>query len=91
MQIYSDDLEYFASELKQFHHYVKSRYGNEQKSHSKLYKIIVEDKLSNVFSNVEVAFRIFLTMMITVCSAERSFSGMKRIKAAQRATMLQDY
>lgn len=33
-----------------------------------------------MFPNVEIALRIFLSMMVTNCSGERSFSKLKRIK-----------
>lgn len=87
---YSNDLQYFFSELKQFQFYVTSRYGDAQKSHYQLYQILMKDQIADVFSNVEIALRIFLTMMIMNCSAERSFSQLKRIKAARRATMRQE-
>lgn len=50
----------------------------------------MQDRLADIFPNTEIALRIFLTLMITNCSAERSFSQLKRIKAAQRSTMRQD-
>lgn len=37
-----------------------------------------------------IALRIFLSMMITNCSGERSFSKLKRIKNELRSTMLQE-
>ena len=90
ISFYSDDLEDFYSELKQFHNYVQSKFERNEFTHSQLYEILLNDQLSTVFSNVEIALRIFLTLMITNCSAERSFSQLKRIKVAQRATMGQD-
>ena len=41
------------------------------------------------FPNVEIAFRIFLTLTVTNCSAERSFSRLKYIKNPLRTTMQQ--
>ena len=39
------------------------------------------------FPNLDIAFRIFLTFMLTNVSAERSFSQLKRIKKPYRPTM----
>ena len=50
----------------------------------------MDDKLESVFSNVEIALRIFLTLMVTNCSTERSFSQLKRVKSPDRSVMVQD-
>ena len=63
---------------------VKTRF-----SHAELYKIILEDNIECAFPNVDIAFRIFLTLMVTNCSAERSFSRLKYIKNSLRTTMQQ--
>lgn len=47
-------------------------------------------KLENLFPNITVALRIFITIPATVASAERSFSVLKRVKNVLRATMCQD-
>ena len=41
------------------------------------------------FPNIEILLRIFLCMMVTNCTGERSFSKLKLIKSALRAAMLQ--
>ena len=41
------------------------------------------------FPNVEAILRLFLSVMVTNCSGERSFSRLKRIKNELRATMSQ--
>lgn len=43
-----------------------------------------------VFPNVTVALRVFLTMSMTVASAERSFSKLKVIKPYLRSNMSND-
>ena len=43
-----------------------------------------------VFPNLTVALRIFLTMPLTVASAERSFSKLKLIKTYLRSRMSND-
>lgn len=92
---YPEDLNINLSvELQQFHSYVCHKFSAQENvktrfSHAELYKIIVEDNIECAFPNVEIAFRIFLTLMVTNCSAERSFSQLKNIKNANRTTMQQ--
>ena len=42
------------------------------------------------YPNVSVAYRILLTIPVTVASAERSFSKLKLLKNCLRSTMLQE-
>ena len=42
----------------------------------------------STFPNLEITVRIFLSMMVTNCSGERSFSALKYIKNDYRNTML---
>ena len=42
------------------------------------------------FPNAYIAFRILLTISVTVASTERSFSKLKLIKSYLRSTMLQE-
>nr|CAH7756154.1 unnamed protein product [Callosobruchus chinensis] len=55
-----------------------------------LLKAIVELHLKEMFPNVVVAIKIFLTMPVTVASCERSFSKLKLIKTYLRSTMGQE-
>jgi len=50
---------------------------------------IVDSHVTDVFPNIFIAYRIFLTIPIANCEAERSFSVLKRIKNAYRSTMLE--
>jgi len=54
-----------------------------------MYKLIihVDKQLKASFPNVEVALRMYLVLMVTNCSAERSFSKLKIIKNRLRTTM----
>lgn len=49
-----------------------------------------QDKIELVFPNVSAILRLFLCLMVTNCSGERSFSQLKRIKNELRATMSQE-
>lgn len=55
-----------------------------------LLKAIVELDLKEMFPNVVVATKIFLTMPVTVASCERSFSKLKLIKTYLRSTIGQE-
>jgi len=74
---YPEDLSSnFSAELQQFHLYVRHKFSaiknvKTRFSHAEFYKIILEDNIECVFQNVDIAFRIFLTLMVTNCSAER--------------------
>ena len=47
-------------------------------------------KLDSIFPNVSIALRIFITLPVTVASAERSFSQIKLVKNFLRNGMTQD-
>ncbi|XP_065854695.1 uncharacterized protein [Euphorbia lathyris] len=47
-------------------------------------------KASDCYPNISIAFRILLTMPVTVASAERSFSKLKLLKNYMRSSMLQE-
>jgi len=55
-----------------------------------LLKDIIEMGFLNIYPNIAIALRIFLTLPVSVAEAERSFSVLKRIKNYLRSTMLQD-
>ena len=55
-----------------------------------MYKLIHDHDVQETFPNVEIALRIYLVLMVTNCSGERSFSKLKLIKNRLRTTMKQD-
>ena len=79
-----------VDELLNFYLYVKKALGNKASfSHEDMYQIIKNDKVEAAFRNVETIFRLYLCMMVSNCSRERSFSKLKRIKNVLRSTMTQ--
>ncbi|OCT99580.1 hypothetical protein XELAEV_18005362mg [Xenopus laevis] len=57
---------------------------------SQLLKTIVEDSLEVIYPNAYVALSIFLCTLATNCSAERSFSCLKRVKNYLRSSLSEE-
>ena len=55
-----------------------------------LYRIILRNNVQSIFCNAEITFRMYLSMMVTNWSGERSFSKLKIIKNRLRTSMKQD-
>ena len=51
---------------------------------------MVKDNIWCVFPNLEISLHILLTLMVTNCSAERSFPQLKHKKNPNRTTMRQE-
>ena len=85
---YPDDLgSNLGDELLQFKDFVR-----DEKSHlpEDLIKLFVHKKtkgMQNSFPNVFVALRLFLTLHVTNCEGEKSFSVLKRVKNELRTKM----
>ena len=47
-------------------------------------------KVADCYPNVSIAYRILLTMPVTIASAERSFSKLKLLKSYLRSSMSQE-
>ena len=54
-----------------------------------MYSLIIETGALESFLNVEMILRTYLTLMISNCSGERSFSKLKIIKNVFRTSMSQ--
>ena len=52
-------------------------------------KVILEDNIECAFPSVEISL-LFLTLMVTNCTTERSFSQMNHITNLNRTTMRQE-
>lgn len=93
-EIYHEDvnekeLEIECQHLKEYLKNVQSE-NEAPNSVQEVYNLLKQNKIEDTFPNVEIALRIFLSMMVTNCSGERSFSKLKRIKNELRSTMLQE-
>ena len=95
MAAYENDLETdIYDEFVQFHKLLKTDLGKPavelQKSAESVELRMTGANLQIVFPNIEVGLRIYLCLMATNCSGERSFSKLKRIKNERRSTMHQE-
>lgn len=84
--LYKHDLEpSFVNECVHFSNLVKcSEVGEKPINMS---KFIRKENLQQTFSNVDIALRMYLCTPISNCSAERSFSALKRVKSYLRSTL----
>jgi hypothetical protein len=87
-QYYKDLEEFVCDEIIQFKAYM----SNEIKipSLGDMYRVLLENHIQEIFPSLEIALRIFLSTAATNCSAERSFSLLKRFKSYLRSSMSQD-
>jgi hypothetical protein len=85
-ETYSADLQrdVFPDEMVQFVAFSRAR---GYASPSELAKVIHDEELYDTFPNVAIALRIFMSLMVSNCSGERSFSRMALIKNKLRSTM----
>ncbi|XP_065645747.1 zinc finger MYM-type protein 1-like [Hydra vulgaris] len=101
VEVYSIDLEdSFIFEIEQFLTLLKlqppgffSHKKDKSETENTLIPLhvlnwIVETDIIDVFPNFYIAYRLFLTISITNCEAERSFSTLKRVKNMHRSTMV---
>ena len=97
--VYSKDIcSDFPTEFRQFMCWYKEQRNCEEESSAqnqvdssaqKMFKMLHNSGVYQAFPNTEIALRIYLCLMSTNCSGERSFSQLKRIKDAKRSTMAQ--
>ena len=89
---YPDDLESsLGNEFVQLKAFSKHCEKNEKETTELfLYRVIMENDLKCTFMNSEIALRMYLSLMVSNCEDERSFSKLKIIKNRLRTSMLQD-
>lgn len=96
VKVYPDDLEpSLGNELVQFvsliDSYKKEKdFGTDQSPELFYYQILENQNFRATFPNLEIALRMYLVLMVTNCTGERSFSKMKIIKNRLRTTMGQN-
>ena len=73
----------FCANSEEFN--TKNKVSKEQA----IYSIIIKERIRESFPNVEMVLRIYLTLMISNSSSERSFSKLKVIKNSSRVSMTQ--
>lgn len=96
-ETYNNDLDdQLGNELIQFkvfyHEFKKNDDENEKVISQErwMYKLILEKNIKGCFPNIEIALRMYLSLMVTNSSGERSFSKLKLIKNRLRTSMLED-
>ena len=92
---YPEDLEdHLSEELIQFSAHLKTDLGacmdKKMNKEVQMYKLIKENGLESAYPNVNIVLRIYLSLMVTNCSGERSFSKSKCVKCQQRTSLGQD-
>ena len=93
VSVYSQDLEpSLGDELVQLSEFVSLCQDEKVQDESHelfMYRIIKDKGLSSTFPNAEIMLRIFLSLMVSNSSGERTFSKLKLIKNELRSTMSQ--
>jgi len=54
------------------------------------YKLIFDKRMNDTFANVETALRMYLVLMVSNCSGERSFNKLKLVKNRLRSTWVRN-
>jgi hypothetical protein len=94
VEVYKDDLDVcLGNELVQFADFVDAFTDEQAEDVSRenfMYQLIFKKRVQESFPNVEIALRMYLVLMVSNCSAERSFSKMKLIKNRLRTLMWND-
>lgn len=90
LSLYKNDIgEELLSECNQFKHYLNIVWFEQNNciTASEMLNLIFENNLIDTFLNRDTIVKIYLTIPITSCEAERSFSKMAYIKNKYRSTM----
>lgn len=88
VELYREDLSPdLTEEMIQFQAMMKESEPDSGRTELEMYSFLIERKLTDTFPNVEVLLRIYLSLMVSNCSGERSFSKLKLIKNHLRSTM----
>ena len=82
LQYYRDDLEesLLSQEMIHFSTLIKQHHFDSKCTEIQIFRLINENEFLHAFPNVSVVFRLYFSLIISICSGERSFSVLKRVK-----------
>ena len=87
---YPKDLDFnLGNELLQFKSFTTTLSWSTSNKENPV-QLIRQKNVQSGFQNVDIAYRIYLSIPITNCEGERSFSRLKLIKTPHRSTMTQE-
>ena len=87
VSIYGSDIDdSFPNEMMHFIEFI----GKEKNNAQQMLSTILKTNVISSFPNVTTALRIYLSLMCTNCSGERSFSRLALLKNKLRTTMSED-
>lgn len=87
---FDQDIEaLFENEMILFRNYCVKK-NVENHSPMDLLKLLRTNELHTVYPNVDIAYRMLVCTPISNCSAERSFSVLKRVKNYLRSTLAEE-
>jgi len=89
---YKNDVDAsLENEIIQFQNFLSlSNVSFNESDTFKLLKWFYDKSLQDVFPNILIALRLYLTIPVANCSAERAFSKLTRIKNKYRTSQTQD-
>jgi len=91
---YPEDFESdLTSELLQFSSFLERNifeHPSQMTVEARMFQVVSAPGLRETFPNVDLLMRIYLTILVTNCSGERSFSTLKRVKSTIRSSMGDD-
>lgn len=88
---YKNDLdESFSNECQHFHNYLLSK-QHIPRTVLEISMFLKENNTSDLFPYIDIVSRMFLCLPASNCSAERSFSTLKRIKNNLRSRLTEDH
>ncbi|CAH2285606.1 zinc finger MYM-type 1-like, partial [Pelobates cultripes] len=87
--LFEDEIVQFASLFKIYQSSPAKKVINESQE-LQMYKFLVTQSLVGAFPYTHVTLRMYLCLMVSNCSGERSFSTLKRVKNELRSSMGQE-
>ncbi|KAF0690485.1 zinc finger MYM-type protein 1-like, partial [Aphis craccivora] len=92
ISVYKDDVDdsikYEIVHFKQFWDQLKPTFDGSDVL--KIFEWMTECNVINIFPNIHIALRIYLTIPVANCTAERAFSKLTKIKNKNRSSQTQD-